>query len=139
LDNSTGNQSLNLSGYWQDFTAKEKRTLIEQLCEKIVVGRFQIEIEFGCAPNSLKTAADGQQNETGNETQTVEPEAANVAAVSEPLLSEAAAANFLGVSKITLLRKRNNGEIGFFRVGFRVLYSKEKHLLPFRKRCEKGS
>ena len=54
----------------------------------------------------------------------------------EPLLSEAEASQFLGISKMTLLRKRNAGLVGFFRVGIRVLYSKEKHLLPYLAHCE---
>lgn len=57
--------------------------------------------------------------------------------LTEPLMNETQAAKFLGISRMTLLRKRNNGEIKFFRVGFRVLYSKEKHLLPFLESCEK--
>ncbi|MDI1242807.1 MAG: TM0106 family RecB-like putative nuclease [bacterium] len=56
--------------------------------------------------------------------------------VIEPLLSEAEASQFLGISKMTLLRKRSAGLIGFFRVGIRVLYSKEKHLLPYLANCE---
>ena len=50
--------------------------------------------------------------------------------IKEPLLNEKEAAKFLGISRITLLRKRKLGEVAFFRIGFRVLYSKEKHLLP---------
>jgi excisionase family DNA binding protein len=52
------------------------------------------------------------------------------------LLSEKQAAKFLGVSSITLFRKRKNREINFYRVGFRILYSREKHLLPFLDSCE---
>ena len=37
---------------------------------------------------------------------------------------------------MTVLRKRNAGEIPFFRVGIRVLYSVEKHLIPYLGRCE---
>jgi len=57
--------------------------------------------------------------------------------IKEPLLNEKEAAKFLGVSRITLLRKRKLGEIASFRIGFRVLYSKEKHLLPFLEKCER--
>jgi excisionase family DNA binding protein len=67
------------------------------------------------------------------------PENAGRSPATEPLLSEAEAAHFLGVSKMTMLRRRQAGVIGFYRVGFRVLYSKEKHLLPFLTNCEKGS
>ncbi len=52
------------------------------------------------------------------------------------LLSEKQAAEFLGVSFITLFRKRKRREIGCYRVGFRVLYSREKHLQPFLDACE---
>jgi excisionase family DNA binding protein len=38
-------------------------------------------------------------------------------------LTEAEAARMLGVSKITLQRLRNRGEISHFRIGARVLYS----------------
>lgn len=41
-------------------------------------------------------------------------------------LTEAAAAQMLGVSKITLQRLRNRGEISHFRIGARVLYSLEQ-------------
>lgn len=63
-------------------------------------------------------------------------QADEITSVRNPLLSEAEAARFLGISKMTLLRRRNAGNISFFRVGFRVLYSREKHLLPFLEQCE---
>ena len=56
---------------------------------------------------------------------------------SKPLLSEKEAANFLGVSKMTLLRKRKAKLIKHYRVGIRVLYSKQDHLIPFLKRNER--
>jgi site-specific DNA recombinase len=139
---SRGNDAeLNLSEYWIDLSAKEKRIVIEQICAKIIVGKTEIQIEFAFNPNSLKTAAFGQQSEQGNET----PKSGSIASnqeqpspvPSEPLINEIEAAKFLGISRMTLLRKRNAREIGFYRVGFRVLYSKEKHLLPFLKSCEK--
>lgn len=61
----------------------------------------------------------------------------NQSALNEPLMNETAAAKFLRISRMTLLRKRNANEIGFFRVGYRVLYSKEKHLIPFLEQCER--
>lgn len=125
-----------LSDYWSDFTPKEKRIITEQICEKIIVGKADISIEFVFSPNSLKTAAFGQQNTQGNETLPVKETSLNPFVLNEPLMNELAAAKFLGISRMTLLRKRNAQEIGFFRVGFRVLYSKEKHLLPFLKKCE---
>jgi hypothetical protein len=58
------------------------------------------------------------------------------------LLREGRAAQFIGVSQMTLIRKRRNGEVSFYQVGNRRLYSKENHLLPYLKSCEqkaKGS
>ncbi len=49
--------------------------------------------------------------------------------------SEKEAADFLGVAYITLLRKRLAGEIGFYRYGTRVVYSR-LHLEDFQQRCE---
>lgn len=134
-------EEVNLADIWQYLTAKEKRIIAEQTLDKIIVGKTEIEIEFGCAPDSFKTAAVGQQNRQGNETPksgTVQPNRDQAPAIlSEPLMNEVEAARFLGISRMTLLRKRNAEEIGFFRVGFRVLYSKEKHLIPFLQSCEK--
>ena len=98
-----------------------------------------IRLGFGYTPHPFKAVTDEQHNGTGNETQEIGPiQATEPAPITEPLLSEAEAAAFLGISKITVLRKRNVGEIGYFRVGYRVLYSKEKHLVPYLERCEKG-
>lgn len=141
IENGGESEELNLADYWQYLNAKERRIIIEQTLNKIIIGTTEIEIEFGFSPHSFKTAAFGQQNETSNETQATQPKESNqdnlTNQISEPLVSEAKAAEFLGISKMTLLRKRNAGEIGFFRVGFRVLYSREKHLLPFLEQCEK--
>lgn len=126
-----------LSDYWQDFPQKEKRLIIEQICEKIIIGKTDITIEFGYTPHSLKTAAFGQQISKGNETPKDEVNQSNQTSLNEPLMNEIQAAKFLGISRMTLLRKRNANEIGFYRVGFRVLYSKEKHLIPFLQTCEK--
>ncbi len=138
---SGGDSDIKLSDYWQDLTTKEKRIVIEQLCQKITVGKTDIKIEFSYSPDSLKTAAFGQHSVRGNETQTSARILSNPQPIqptlTEPLINEIEAAKFLGISRMTLLRKRNAGEVGFFRVGYRVLYSKEKHLLPFLKTCEK--
>lgn len=127
-----------LSDYWHILSNKEKRIIIESLCEKVVVGKHDIYIELALSTSSPKTNKVWQQNESGNKTlekaSKTEPSPSDI---SEPLLSEAEAAKFLGISKMTLLRKRNAGTISFFRVGFRVLYSKEKHLIPFLQQCEK--
>ena len=72
--------------------------------------------------NRLQSTEDSKPNDetlTDNETK------------SENLLSEKEAAEFLGVSKMTLLRRRKAKKIKHYRVGFRILYSKEKHLVPF--------
>lgn len=131
------NAEVDLSDYWSDFTPKEKRIIVEQICAKVTVGKANISIEFVFSPNSLKTAAFGQQNNQGNETPPVKEISLNPSVLNEPLINEVEAAKFLGISRMTLLRKRNANEIGFFRVGFRVLYSKEKHLIPFLQACER--
>ncbi len=134
-------EEVTLSNVWQYLTAKEKRIITEQTLDKIIVGKTEIEIEFACASDSFKTAAFGQQKGHGNETPNsgaVHTNQDNPSAVlNEPMMNEIEAAKFLGISRMTLLRKRNAAEIGFFRVGFRVLYSKEKHLIPFLQSCEK--
>jgi hypothetical protein len=128
-----GNLENKLSDYWEVLTSKEKRIIIEQTLGKIVIGKATINIEFVCKTNSLKTTAFEQQNQKGNES----PKDEQKPTLNEPLMNEVQAAKFLGISRMTLLRKRNASEIGFYRVGFRVLYSKEKHLLPFLEGCEK--
>lgn len=51
------------------------------------------------------------------------------------LLSEPEAPSALGISKITLQRKRKAEEISFYRVGGRVLYS-PSHLEEYISKCE---
>ena len=51
------------------------------------------------------------------------------------LLSEPKAALALGVSKITLQRKRKDGSISFYQVGGRILYS-PNHLEEYLAKCE---
>jgi excisionase family DNA binding protein len=46
------------------------------------------------------------------------------------MLSEKQAAERLGISRITLLRARKAGRIGYFKIGSRVVYS-ERHLTDF--------
>jgi excisionase family DNA binding protein len=135
-----GNLENNLADYWGILTDKEKRIIIEQTLGKIIIGKTSINIEFVCKTNSLKTPTFEQQISKGNESPKDEQNSRNKAAqptLNEPLLNEKEAAKFLGISRMTLLRKRNASEIGFYRVGFRVLYSKEKHLIPFLETCEK--
>jgi len=131
------NSDSELSDYWHDLTPKEKRIVIEQILSKIIIGKTEINIEFGYSPHSLKTRHIWQQNKIGNETPKIGATNENQLLLNEPLMNEIEAAKFLGISRMTLLRKRNANEIGFFRVGIRVLYSKEKHLLPFLEQCEK--
>ena len=54
----------------------------------------------------------------------------------EKLLSVKEASKFLGISSVTLHRILKREEIGFFRVGCRILFSKEKHLFPFLQQRE---
>lgn len=52
------------------------------------------------------------------------------------LMSEVEAARRCGVSRITLLRMRKAGKIGFYRIGTRVLFS-ESHISEFLNRVER--
>jgi hypothetical protein len=124
---------------WQYLSQKEQRIVTEQICNRIVIERDTIQIEFSYSLHSYKTPAVEQQNEKGNETPKSAIQVARTTSIDEPLVSETEAAMFLGISKMTLWRKRKAGNIGFFRVGFRVLYSKEKHLIPFLSECESKS
>jgi excisionase family DNA binding protein len=54
------------------------------------------------------------------------------------LLSEKEAARELGISRITLFRARHAGRISCYRIGSRVVYSRQ-HLLDFLQACEKQS
>ncbi len=47
-----------------------------------------------------------------------------------PLLNEREAAAFLNVSRMTLIRWRQAGKIHFYRLGWRICYSKQQ-LLDF--------
>lgn len=131
------NQNETFGDYWEFLSSKEKRILIDQILNKIIIDKKEIHFEFGFRPNSFKAANFSQHNERGNESPKTAATEATKSIQNEPLMNEQEAAKFLGVSKMTLLRKRNAEEIGFYRVGFRVLYSKEKHLIPFLESCEK--
>jgi hypothetical protein len=122
---------------WSLLSDTNKRMIVEHLCEEIVVARKSISIRFACDPSLFKTPTLEQRLEPSAKTRP-EPDndLANLTEVMEPLLSESEASKFLGISKMTLLRKRNAGLIGFFQVGIRILYSKEKHLLPYLAQCE---
>jgi excisionase family DNA binding protein len=53
-------------------------------------------------------------------------------------LSEREAADRLGVSRLTLWRARQRGEIAFLRIGRRVLYS-DLHIREFERRHERAA
>lgn len=127
----------NLKESWQDLTQKEKRIIVEQLVNKIIIAKTEISIEFAYTAHYFKTPMFSQQNLGGNESLEIKATESPKPSQNEPLMNEVEAAKFLGISRMTLLRKRNAQEIGFYRVGFRVLYSKEKHLIPFLETCEK--
>lgn len=55
----------------------------------------------------------------------------------ETLYSEREAADRLGVSQVTLLRRRRAGLIGYYRIGTRVVYSETKHIQPFLQSCDR--
>lgn len=56
--------------------------------------------------------------------------------IEEKLLSVKEASSFLGISSVTLHRILKREEIGFFRVGHRILFSKDKHLSVFLQKRE---
>lgn len=60
----------------------------------------------------------------------------NTDADNKGLMSEVEAARRCGVSRITLLRMRKAGKIGFYRIGTRVLFS-ESHINEFLSRVER--
>jgi excisionase family DNA binding protein len=55
---------------------------------------------------------------------------------NEQLLSEKQAAEYIGVCRLTLMRLRQRRQLGFFRVGTRILYSIDEHIQPFLKGYE---
>jgi excisionase family DNA binding protein len=55
----------------------------------------------------------------------------------ERLLSVKEAARFIGISSVTLHRILKREEIEHYRVGHRILFSKESHILPYLSRNEK--
>ncbi len=135
LNITAEHNSSSLYEAWPYLTDKEKTIVTEQLCERIVVERDTIRIEFSFQLDSDQTADVALQSEISNEN----GHQVKVGLMTEPLLSEAEAAEFLGISKMTLLRRRTAAEIRYFKVGHRVLYSKEKHLIPFLEQCEQAN
>jgi site-specific DNA recombinase len=55
-------EAKDLHAKWPDLSQEEKRAIIEQVVEKIVVGKDDIEITLNYLPNSSKLVADGQHN-----------------------------------------------------------------------------
>lgn len=58
--------------------------------------------------------------------------------MSETLLTEREAADFMKMSKSSLIRRRNRHEISFYQNGMWIRYSLENHIKPYLKRCEKS-
>jgi len=137
LENYVGTESEGLFEHWHYLTQKEKGILVEQICEKIVVGKTHVHIDFTYSPEERHVALTPETDES---IAVPKPNEIILAATSinEPLLNEKDAAKFLGVSKMTILRRRNAGEIGFYQDGPRIKYSKEKHLLPYLAGRERG-
>lgn len=54
------------------------------------------------------------------------------------LMSEAEAAAYLGLCRLTVFRLRERGELGHYRIGSRIIYSRERHLIPFLESREVG-
>jgi len=59
-----------------------------------------------------------------------EPEAKS-AAPQDALLNMKLAAQYFGISTLTLYRYKKRGEIGYYRIGNRVLFSIQRHILRF--------
>ena len=55
----------------------------------------------------------------------------------EKLLSVKEAADYLNISTVMLNRKLRSGEIESYKIGRRVLFSKEAHLFPFLEKCKR--
>jgi|GEM_PF-7120641 excisionase family DNA binding protein len=125
-------EAYNLFESWPHLKPKDKIAIVENVCEKITVARESIAVRFACDLSLPKMMPLGQRAEVVNETTEYPHKKGREShPENEPLLSEEEAAQFLGVSKMTLFRARNAGNIRFFRVGSRVLYSREKHLIPY--------
>ncbi len=123
---------------WHLLSQKEKRIIVEHICEKVIVRKdlIRFDLSYGPAESKDGSIEDGRTLEGPVEESSPIVDSRAIL-LEEPLLSEAKAAEFLGISKMTILRRRQQGEIGHFRVGARVLYSKEKHLRPYLEEHEK--
>ena len=60
----------------------------------------------------------------------------NTLEAKDKLMSIKQAAEFLGISVVTLHRKKKEKTIGFYQVGNRILFSMEKHILSYLKKNE---
>ena len=127
--------------HWGNCSSEEKITLIEQMCERIVIGRDAITIRFGFgySPNPIESATHGQHNGHSNETPKANGPSVDINGNDDDaLLSEKETAELLGLSKLTLMRKRKSGEIVYFKLGHRIMYSKKKHVNKYLIESEKG-
>jgi hypothetical protein len=118
---------------WDSIIVKEKRTIVEQICERIVVGKTSIEIDFSFAENEKLKEASSPVQIVHMESIVDNPSIP----FDEPLLSEKEAAEFLDVSVMTLRRRRRANQIEFVLEGLHPKYSKERHLRPYLAAKEK--
>lgn len=59
-------EAKDLYGRWNELTREEKRNIIEQITEKIVIGKGEITIDLCYLPASSEIMAEGQQNLRGS-------------------------------------------------------------------------
>lgn len=52
------------------------------------------------------------------------------------LITENQAAQLLGVTRLTMMNRRDRGELSFYRMGRNIRYSLEDHILPYLAGCE---
>ncbi len=128
-----------LADRWGSLSGRDKGLIVEHLCEDILIGDDTISIRFTSNPASSRDTAIADTWPSDESAASLPLIAVDESLLEEPLLSESEAAHILGISKMTLHRKRKAGQIGFFQVGFRVVYSKAKHLLPYLSGCERNS
>lgn len=128
---------LELHTIWHDLSRKEQRLILEQTSCRIVVDTLTVKIEFGYSHYAEQLSHEYPCGEPSSSPDSTDRASEEPDPISEALLGEADAAKLLGVSRMTLLRKRNAGEISFFQVGRRILFSKEKHLKPYLKGSER--
>jgi hypothetical protein len=136
LERYVGTESEGLFEHWRYVNLKGKRILVEQICDRIVVGKASIQIDFGYLPEGrlLQSAAEIEISVEG-----LAPPEKNIVTptIDRPPLGQKEAAEFLNMSTMTLYRRRKAGKIGYFQDGLHIKYSKETHLLPYLAEREK--